>query len=150
MVAADDKKTAFKSKYGNFQILVMPMGVGNAPGMYHSLMNRIFSDQTAKLVVIVDEIIIYSDTRKDLVKRLGRMFEVLQKIELYVGKSWVRTSEGWDRMFWLTSRAEGHTYMGRMKRVVKEGPTSTAISELHSFLGLLQVFRRFIHKFCRS
>ena len=36
------KKTAFNTKYGQFEYLVMPMGLCNAPSTFQSLMNTIF------------------------------------------------------------------------------------------------------------
>lgn len=38
----DIEKTAFSTKYGQFEYLVMPMGLCNAPATFHTLMNRIF------------------------------------------------------------------------------------------------------------
>lgn len=41
-VAAEDvEKTAFKTKYGHFEFLVMPMGLRNAPATFQALMNAI-------------------------------------------------------------------------------------------------------------
>ncbi len=40
----DIEKTAFNTKYGQFEYLVMPMGLCNARATFQSLMNRIFYD----------------------------------------------------------------------------------------------------------
>lgn len=40
----DIEKTAFKTKYGQFEYLVLPMGLCNAPATFQTLMNTIFQD----------------------------------------------------------------------------------------------------------
>ena len=42
-VKSDDiDKTAFRTRYGHYEFLVMPFGVTNAPAAFMDLMNRIF------------------------------------------------------------------------------------------------------------
>ena len=38
----DVPKTAFKTRYGHYEFLVMPFEVTNAPAIFMDLMNRIF------------------------------------------------------------------------------------------------------------
>ena len=40
----DIEKTAFKTKYGHLEYLVLPMGLCNAPATFQTLMNMIFQD----------------------------------------------------------------------------------------------------------
>jgi len=43
LVKADDvQKTAFRSRYGHYEYVVMPFGVTNAPAVFMDYMNRIF------------------------------------------------------------------------------------------------------------
>ena len=39
--AEDVEKTAFRTRYGHFEFLIMPFGVTNAPTAFMDLMNRI-------------------------------------------------------------------------------------------------------------
>ena len=40
----DIEKTSFNTEYGQFEYLVMPMGLCNAPATFQSLINAIFYD----------------------------------------------------------------------------------------------------------
>ncbi|GJS30050.1 putative reverse transcriptase domain-containing protein [Tanacetum coccineum] len=80
----DIPKTAFKTRYGHYEFQVMPFGLTNAPAVFMDLMNRVCKPYLDKFVIVfIDDILIYSKSKKEHEEHLKLILELLKKEELY-------------------------------------------------------------------
>ena len=80
----DVHKTAFRTRYGHYEFLVMLFGLTNAPAAFMDLMNRVFRPYVDQFVVVfIDVILVYSKDRENHDTHLRVVFETLRKEHLY-------------------------------------------------------------------
>ncbi|KAA3472728.1 Retrotransposable element Tf2 [Gossypium australe] len=81
---SDVPKTAFKTRYAHYELLVMLFGLTNAPAVFMDLMNRIFRPYLDKfLVVFIDDILIYSQDENEHDGHLRIVLQTLRDKNLF-------------------------------------------------------------------
>ncbi|CAI7850789.1 unnamed protein product, partial [Closterium sp. NIES-54] len=145
-VFADDcPKTAFPTRYGSYEYTVMPFGLTNAPSTFQLTMNGVLRDMLDKKVIVyLDDILVYSKTKEEHFKDLEEVFRRLQHNRLI--------TKGYKCEF-LKPELEflGHVVSGdgikidprKVNAIAKWNPP-TNITELQSFLGFVNYVRRFV------
>lgn len=83
--AGDEWKTAFRTLYGDFRYLVMPLGLTNAPMTFQHFINDVLRDILFQSVVLhLDDILVVSDNAEQHYYHVHSILERLQKHNLYV------------------------------------------------------------------
>ena len=146
----DVPKTAFRTRYGNYEFLVMPFGLTNAPVAFMDLMNQIFHPYLDRFVIVfIDDILVYSGSLEEHSEHLRIVLQTLRERELYAKLSKCQ--------FWL-DKVEflGHVISTegvsmdpqKIEAVVNWKPPKN-VSEVRCFLGLAGYYRKFIEGFSK-
>eukprot|EP00877_Chromochloris_zofingiensis_P013639 jgi/Chrzof1/8529/Cz03g14150.t1 len=150
-VHADDvHKTAFQTRYGQFEWLVLPFGLCNAPSTFQSLMHRVFHPHLDKFVVIyLDDILVYSKNMDEHVEHLRQVLKLLRKHKLYAkAKKCAFAQESIEFLGHIISKDGVQVDANKVKSMV-EWPKPEDASQLRSFLGLCGFYRRFVPGFSK-
>lgn len=82
--AEDVPKTAFKTRYGNYEVLVMSFELTNAPATFMDLMNHVFKLFLDKFVrVLIDDILVFFRSPEEHERHLRIMLQTLREHKLY-------------------------------------------------------------------
>ncbi|CAN4105314.1 unnamed protein product [Withania somnifera] len=80
----DIPKTAFGTRYGHYEFLVMSFGLTNAPLAFMDLMHRVLKPYLDSfLIMFIDDILVYSRSRSDHEQHPRSILRTLREHKLY-------------------------------------------------------------------
>jgi len=85
MRKSDENKTAFRTRYGQYEYKVMPFGLVNGPATFQAMMNKILREFLDHgVVVYLDDILIYSENLDDHIKLVQKVLDRHEQHDLAV------------------------------------------------------------------
>ena len=144
----DIPKSAFTTPLGHFEWLVLPFGLCNAPATFQSAMNRMLAPFLNSFVTVyLDDILIFSKNAEDHARHLRLVLDVLRKNQLHVKLSKCEFWRSEVKYLGHIVGSDGIRMDPKKVDAIRNWPVPKDMTELRSFVGLANYFRRFIAHF---
>jgi hypothetical protein len=144
----DVPKTAFRTRYGHFEFLVLPFGLTNAPATFMHLMHQTFRGCLDSFVLVfLDDILIYSRTLDEHKRHVAEVLSRLRAAKLFAKESKCELFQTEVEFLGHHVGRDGVRMMEDKIQAVKEWPAPTKVGHVRSFLGTAGYYRKFIRDF---
>jgi hypothetical protein len=142
--------TAFNTRYGLFETLVMPFGLSNAPATFQSRINEVlrpFLDIFC--TAYIDDILIYSDTLQDHRQHVKVVLQALKDAGLHcdIKKCEFEVTEV--TYLGMIVSTSGVQMDPRKVQCIVDWEPPECLKDVQAFLGFSNFYRRFIKGFSR-
>jgi len=141
MKEGEEWKTAFRTRYGHYEYCVMPFGLTNAPASFQSLINNALREYLDKIcVVYLDDILIYSKTKKEHKRHVKLILQALKRWNLKIDLDKSQFHKEEVEFLGHIIGVNGIRMDPRKVKAILEWPQPKTLSELQQFLGLVNYY----------
>lgn len=148
MAPEDVHKTAFATRYGNYEFTVMPFGLTSAPHTFQALMNSVLRPFIDKFcLVYLDDIMIYSKSEEEHLEHLRLILTALEAAKLHIKPSKCKFAKSSTVFLGFQVSRDGISVDPKKVAAIQDWPLPTNITAVRSFLGFAGFYRRFIQNF---
>jgi len=146
----DEWKTAFRTHYGLYEFQVMPFGLTNAPSTFQDMMNHVLSDLLdVGVLAYMDDILVYARTKSEHNYLVKEVLRRLQDNGLAVSpEKCVWRAQEVEFLGYVIGK-EGIKMSNDKVQAVLSWKTPKSLTEVQSFLGFANFYRRFIQDYSK-
>jgi hypothetical protein len=146
----DISKTAFRTRYGHYEFMVVLFGLSNAPTAFMCLMNGVFHEYLDKFVIVfLDDILIYSKSEEEHEHHLRMVLQVLREHQLYAK---LRKCSFYHKQIHYLGHIiseDGIEVDLEKVEAIREWSAPKNVKKVRSFMGLAGYYKRFIGGFLK-
>jgi transposase InsO family protein len=146
----DEKYTAFRTRWGLFEYLVMPFGVKNGPGTFQQYVNdtlREFLD--VFVTAYIDDILVYSNSLSEHRKHVRTVLERLRDAGLQCDIKKCKFHASEVTYLGLIISRDGIKMDPKKVAAVEDWESPNGVRDVRAFLGFANFYRRFIRHFSK-
>ncbi|GBG89579.1 hypothetical protein CBR_g49368 [Chara braunii] len=141
----DRYKTAFKTRYGHFEWLVMSFGLTNAPATFQAAMTTEFRHMLDRFVLIyLDDILVYSRSLDEHVEHLRTVLERLRQAKYKANRDKCEFAHQELEYLGHYVTPQGIRPLANKIEALRVWPEPTNTTDVRSFMGLAGYYQRFI------
>ena len=143
-----EEKTAFITRYGLFEYVVMPFGLCNAPGTFQTLINKTLQEYLDDFcTTYLNDILVYSNSEAEHIEHVNKVLLKLKKAGLYLNIDKCEFHVTTIKYLGLIITTEGIQMDPDKIKAILEWEIPKTIKDVQAFLGFANFYRRFIHKY---
>ena len=144
----DEWKTAFHTRYGHFEFLVMPLGLTNSGATFQAMMNDVLGEFIDRgVVVYLDDILIYSRNEEEHEELVSKVLQRLMDhgLAATIDKCFFHVREV--EFLGYVISPKGIKMADRSIQAIKDWAVPKSVKDVQSFIGFANFYRRFIKNF---
>ena len=146
----DIEKTAFRTRYGQFEYMVTPFGLTGAPGCFQTLMNNIFRPHIDEFILVyIDDILVYSKTKEEHIKHLEIALQLLRENKVYCKLSKCHFFKKEVDYLGHVISEDGIKVNPKKISAVSDWEPPKNVKQIQSFLGFCNYYRKFVKDFSK-
>jgi len=137
----DEYKTAFRTRYGQFEYRVMPFGLTNAPATFQAYIDdclRPYIDDFA--VCYLDDILIYSTNEKEHEDHVQKVLERLRQFGLYCKAEKCQFGDSKIGFLGFIISSDGVGMESDRISTIEDWPTPKSIRDVQVLLGFTNFY----------
>ena len=145
-----EEKTAFLTRYGLYEYVVMPFGLCNAPGTFQAFINEVLREYLDVFcTAYLDDILIYSDTIEDHTSHVNAVLQKLHENKMYLDiyKCDFHVKE--IKYLGLIITTEGLRMDQTKVDTIQQWKAPRCTKDVQAFLGFANFYRRFIFAYSK-
>ncbi len=144
----DEWKTAFRTRYGQFEYQVMPFGLANAPATFQSYVNHALKPfVNICCVVYLDDVLVYSETEEQHWEHVRKVLRALLEYRLYAKLSKCAFNRSEVTFLGFVVGRRGIQMEQSRIDAITSWPEPESAKDILVFLGFAGFYRRFIRGF---
>lgn len=141
----DEWKTAFRTRYGHFEYLVLPFGLVNAPATFQTYINNALAGLVDTIcIVYLDDILIFSEKPEDHQQHVRSVLERLQQARLFANPEKCEFHTNEVQFLGFVVSPQGIRMEEERVAAITTWKEPATVKELLVFLGFTGFYRRFI------
>ncbi len=146
----DESLTAFRTRFGLFEYLVMPFGLCNGPASFQHYINDTLGEFLDDFcTAYLDDILIYSEIEAEHEIHVKRILQKLREAGLQVDITKCEFHVNRVPYLGLIITTEGIKMDPAKIETIVQWPSLINVKDVQSFLGFANFYRRFIYGYSR-
>jgi hypothetical protein len=150
MKAGQEYLTAFRTRFGLYESLVMPFGLSGAPATFQRFINDTLREYLDVFcTAYLDDILIYSRTRKEHEEHLRKVLTALREAGLYAKIQKCEFFKSETTFLGVIVGRDGIRMDPKKIEAIQKWETPSCLTDVQAFIGFANFYRRFIRGFSK-